>query len=132
VCRINFETEQLEGLAERQASIQTSSEKTLKSLERITVKKQQIQKEMQEIDQEIEQLSSRHDELIQAQSAKSAIVSEAKKELSKVNKALDATLRDIGGLVRVYSACRQSSASESDSGVYDFRMMISRNLYPID
>ncbi|PLW19360.1 hypothetical protein PCANC_09140 [Puccinia coronata f. sp. avenae] len=96
--QINFETEQLEGLAERQASIQTSSEKTLKSLESITVKKQQIQKEMQEIDQEIEQLSSRHDELIQAQSAKSAIISEAKKELSKVNKALDATLRDIGGL----------------------------------
>jgi vacuolar-type H+-ATPase subunit I/STV1 len=99
VRRINFETEQLEGLVERQATVQSSSEKTLKTLESVTVKRQQVQKEMKEIDQEISQLSSRHDDLVQTQSEKTVIVSETKKELSKVVKVLDAALRDIGGWV---------------------------------
>ncbi|KAA1102176.1 Structural maintenance of chromosomes protein 1 [Puccinia graminis f. sp. tritici] len=46
--QINFETEQLEGLVERQATVQSSSEKTLKTLESVTVKKQQVQNEMKE------------------------------------------------------------------------------------
>jgi len=96
--QINFETEQLEGLIERQASVQSSSEKTLKNIDSVTAKKQQVQDEMQEIVQEIAQLTSRRDELVQAQSEKSAIVSETKKELSKVIKVLDATSRDISGL----------------------------------
>lgn len=99
VCRINFETEQFEGLIERQASVQSLSEKSLKNLDSVTTKKQQVQDEMQELVQEIAQLASRRDELVQAQSEKSAIVSETKKELSKVIKVLDATSRDISGLV---------------------------------
>ncbi|KAA1069968.1 Structural maintenance of chromosomes protein 1 [Puccinia graminis f. sp. tritici] len=95
--QINFETEQLEGLVERQATVQSSSEKTLKTLESVTVKKQQVQNEMKEIDQEISQLRSRHDDFVQTQSEKAAIVSETKKELSKAVKVLDAALRDIGG-----------------------------------
>ncbi|KAI9611704.1 hypothetical protein H4Q26_008659 [Puccinia striiformis f. sp. tritici PST-130] len=95
--QIDFETEQLEGLAERQATIQSVSGKTLKTLESVAAKKLQVENEMKEIDQEISKLSSQLEELVQAQSEKSAIVSEAKKESSKVIKVLDATLRDIGG-----------------------------------
>ncbi|KAI9629362.1 hypothetical protein KEM48_013028 [Puccinia striiformis f. sp. tritici PST-130] len=76
-----------QGLAERQATIQSVSGKTLKTLESVAAKKLPVKNEMKEIST-----------LVQAQLEKCAIVSEAKKESSKVIKVLDATLRDIGGL----------------------------------
>ncbi|KAH9456587.1 hypothetical protein Pst134EB_012787 [Puccinia striiformis f. sp. tritici] len=95
-----------QGLAERQATIQSVSGKTLKTLESVAAKKLPVKNEMKEIST-----------LVQAQLEKCAIVSEAKKESSKVIKVLDATLRDIGGLVCMWSFPTDSQEGEVDQNV---------------
>ncbi|MBW0474620.1 hypothetical protein O181_014335 [Austropuccinia psidii MF-1] len=120
--QINFETEQLAGLNERQATIQTSTEKTLKTLESIKASKQQVEEEIVEIDGEIEKINVQHAGLTATQAEKSKAAAEAKKKSLKVTKTLDEALRDISGWndeierlgsdrLNIYRRCKLESIS---------------------
>lgn len=93
--QINFETEQLEGLAERQSTVQSSSEKTGNTLESVEAKKRQVEEEILAIDEEISQFNSHRNRLVESQAEKSTILSETKKRMLKATKMLDAALKDI-------------------------------------